>query len=44
LKDIGPSTGKITKRGERITEIEMGEEVTSDDIAPAATPQQIAEN
>ncbi len=44
LKDIGTSTGKITKRGERITEIEMGEEVTSDDIAPAATPQQIAEN
>ena len=44
LNDIGTSTGKITKRGERITEIEMGEEIGSDDIAYSASPQQIVEN
>ena len=44
LSDIGTSTGKITKRGERITEIEMGEEIGTEDIAPAVSPQQIGEN
>tara|TARA_B100000315_G_scaffold260877_1_gene326722 strand:+ start:3399 stop:4490 length:1092 start_codon:yes stop_codon:yes gene_type:complete len=44
LSQISTSTGKVTKRGERITEIEMGEEIGSDDIASSASPQSIVEN
>ena len=44
LTDISTSTNKVTKRGERITEIEMGEDVDGDDIAASATPQAIEES
>jgi DNA recombination protein RmuC len=43
LNDISTSTGKVIKRGERITEIELGEEVDTDDIAPPANSNQIEE-
>ena len=44
LSDIGTSTGKVIKRGERITEIELGEDVDAEDIAPPANSNQIEEN
>jgi DNA recombination protein RmuC len=43
LTDITTSTGKVIKRGERITEIEVGEEIDADDIAATAQPQAIEE-
>jgi DNA recombination protein RmuC len=44
LNDISTSTNKVTKRGERITEIELGEETGEEDVIATATPQAIEEN
>ncbi len=44
LRQISTSTDKVTKRGERITEIEMGEDIDADDIASTATPQALEES
>lgn len=44
LNDITTSTGKVIKRSERITEIEMGEEVGEEDLVATATPQALEES
>jgi DNA recombination protein RmuC len=41
LSQIGTSAEKITKRGERITEIELGEEVGSEDVTATSTPRTL---
>jgi DNA recombination protein RmuC len=43
LRQISTSSEKVTKRGERISEIEMGEDVDADDISSTAEPQAIEE-
>ena len=44
LSQIGTSTEKITKRGERITEIELGEEVGSEDVTATSTPRTLEDS
>jgi DNA recombination protein RmuC len=41
LSQIRTSTEKITKRGERITEIELGEEVGSEVVTATSTPRAL---
>lgn len=41
LRDIRTSTDKVAKRGERITEIELGEQTDTEEITPAPVQQQI---
>ena len=44
LNQIGTSTEKITKRGERITEIELGEELGSEDVTVTSRPRVMEDN
>ena len=44
LNQIGTSTEKITKRGERITEIELGEKVGSGDVTSTSTPRALKDS
>jgi DNA recombination protein RmuC len=44
LSQIGTSTEKITKRGERITEIELGEEIGSEDVTATSTPRTLEDS
>ena len=44
LNQIGTSTEKITKRGERITEIELGEKVGSEDVTATSTPRALEDS
>ena len=44
LSQIGASTEKITKRGERITEIEVGEELGPEDVTATSTPRVMEDN
>jgi len=44
LRQISTSTEKVNKRGERITEMELGEEVSSEDLAATAAPNTLSEN
>jgi len=44
LNQIGTSTEKITKRGERITEIELGEKVGSEDVTVTSTPRALEDS
>ena len=41
LNQIGTSTEKITRRGERITEIELGEEIGSEEVTATSPPRAI---
>jgi DNA recombination protein RmuC len=44
LRQISTSTEKVNKRGERITEIELGEEIGSEDVAATAAPNTLNES
>jgi DNA recombination protein RmuC len=44
LNQIGTSTEKITTRGERITGIELGEKIGSEDVTKTSTPRAIKNN
>ncbi len=41
LRQIRISTGKVTSRGEKITEIEMGESGSAEEIAPPPGPRLV---
>jgi DNA recombination protein RmuC len=41
LRQIRISTGKVTSRGEKITEIEMGESGSAEDLAPPPGPRLV---
>ena len=41
LKQIGTSAEKITRRGERITEIELGEKIGSEDVTATSIPRAL---
>ena len=41
LSQIGISTEKITKRDERITEIELGEEIGLEGVSATSTPRAL---
>ena len=43
LRQIRISTDKVTKRGDRISEVEVGEPVATEDIAPPAGPRLVDE-
>ena len=44
LNQIGTSTDKITKRGQRITEIELGEELGPEDVTENSTQRALEES
>ncbi|MCK4938999.1 MAG: DNA recombination protein RmuC, partial [Rhodospirillaceae bacterium] len=44
IKNIRVSTGKIIGRGDKIEEIQLGEESPADDLAPANQPHELSAN
>ena len=41
LRQIRISTDKVTKRGERISEVEMGEDLSADEIIDTPRPRLV---